>query len=111
MFGGSLTDLPQGRKRLACLGPSVRTNAFRGSGPGQEDAFDDAMALVGCPNRRSTGSAVRAVRPPNLHITPRSVRSRLRRKRDGFSMAITAWAANCHEFDLLVCKTELLGGK
>jgi hypothetical protein len=27
-------------------------NALRGSGPGQEDAFDDAMAQVGCPDRR-----------------------------------------------------------
>src|SRR6187455_3270091 len=30
----------------------------------------DAMAHVGCPIARSTGSALRAVRPPNLHITP-----------------------------------------
>src|SRR4030081_1230823 len=34
-------------------------NALRGSGPGQQLAFDDAMALVGCPDR-----------PPNLHLTP-----------------------------------------
>src|SRR5438477_5154344 len=27
-------------------------NAFRGSGPGQKLAFDDAMAQVGCPDRR-----------------------------------------------------------
>ena len=27
-------------------------NALRGSGPGQKDAFDDAMAQVGCPDRR-----------------------------------------------------------
>ena len=37
-------------------------NALRGSGPGQKPAFDNALA--------STGSALRAVRPPNLHITP-----------------------------------------
>jgi hypothetical protein len=27
-------------------------NALRGSGPGQKPAFDYAMALVGCPDRR-----------------------------------------------------------
>jgi hypothetical protein len=27
-------------------------NALRGSGPGQQPAFDNAMALVGCPDRR-----------------------------------------------------------
>ena len=27
-------------------------NALRGSGPGQKDAFDNALALVGCPDRR-----------------------------------------------------------
>src|SRR5262245_35654279 len=45
-------------------------NALRGSGPSQNRAFKDAVALVGCPDRRTTGSALRAVRPPNLHITP-----------------------------------------
>jgi hypothetical protein len=27
-------------------------NALRGSGPGQKPAFDDALAQVGCPDRR-----------------------------------------------------------
>ncbi len=27
-------------------------SALRGSGPGQKDAFDNALALVGCPDRR-----------------------------------------------------------
>src|SRR5262252_8531353 len=27
-------------------------NALRGSGPGQQHAFEDAVALVGCPDRR-----------------------------------------------------------
>src|SRR4051812_43140255 len=44
-------------------------NALRGSGPGQKLAFDNAVAHVGCPDRRIDGSALRAVRPPNLHIT------------------------------------------
>ena len=45
-------------------------NALRGSGPGQKAAFEDAVAQVGCTDRRIDGSALRAVRPPNLHITP-----------------------------------------
>jgi hypothetical protein len=45
-------------------------NALRGSGPGQKRAFDNALAHVGCPDRRIDRSALRAVRPPNLHITP-----------------------------------------
>src|ERR1700742_3396450 len=36
----------------------------------------------------STGSALRAVRPPNLHITPVAARSRLRRKRDGLLVSL-----------------------
>jgi hypothetical protein len=38
---------------------------------------------------RSTGSALRAVRPPNLHITPDVGAISLRRKRDGFLVALT----------------------
>jgi hypothetical protein len=47
-------------------------NALRGSGPGQQHAFDDAMTLGVVLTAGSTGSALRAVRPPNLHlhITP-----------------------------------------
>jgi hypothetical protein len=36
----------------------------------------------------STGSALRAVRPPNLHITPGPSRFRLSRKRDGFLVSL-----------------------
>src|SRR5258705_503723 len=36
----------------------------------------------------STGSALRAVRPPNLHITPIPARSRLRRQRDGLFVTL-----------------------
>ena len=48
-------------------------NALRGSGPDQQPAFDNAWVHLGCPDRLiagSTGSAIRVVRPPNLHITP-----------------------------------------
>src|SRR6266516_2872083 len=37
----------------------------------------------------STGSALRAVRPPNLHITPNAGAISLRRKRYGFLVALT----------------------
>src|SRR6187401_957682 len=36
----------------------------------------------------STGSALRAVRPPNLHITPTTGAISLRRKRGGFFVAL-----------------------
>jgi hypothetical protein len=45
-------------------------NAFRGSGPGHEHAFDNALARVGCPDRQiDRGSALRAVCPfqPSHH--------------------------------------------
>jgi hypothetical protein len=55
---------------LSAVHVTAGHNALRGSGPGQKPAFDDAMALVGCPDRRIDGSALRAVRPPNFHIAP-----------------------------------------
>jgi hypothetical protein len=45
-------------------------NALRGSGPGQQDAFEMLWPLWVVLIAGSTGSALRAVRPPNLHITP-----------------------------------------
>jgi len=64
-------------------------NALRGSGPGQLPAFDDAMALVGCPDRRNR---------PALHyvlfalptFTSRRMLARphSRRERDGFPIAL-----------------------
>ena len=44
-------------------------NALRGSGPGHKRAFDNALAWWVVLIAGSTGSALRAVRPPNLHIT------------------------------------------
>jgi hypothetical protein len=45
-------------------------NALRGSGPGQQPAFEmqwhEWVVLIA----GLTGSALRAVHPPNLHITP-----------------------------------------
>src|SRR5215475_4956380 len=64
-------------------------NAFRGSGPGQKPAFDNALARVWVVLiAGSTGSALRAVRPPNLHIAPDIGAISLRRKRDGLLVAL-----------------------
>src|SRR4030081_3077700 len=45
-------------------------NALRGSGPGQKPAFEMQWHMWVVLIAGSTGSALRAVRPPNLHITP-----------------------------------------
>ena len=38
-------------------------NALRGSGPGQKHAFDDAVALVGCPDRRIDRRCIKCCSP------------------------------------------------
>jgi len=45
-------------------------NALRGSGPGQKLAFEMLWPMWVVLIAGSTGSALRAVRPPNHHITP-----------------------------------------
>src|SRR4051794_17890023 len=44
-------------------------NALRGSGPGQQHAFDDAMAQVGCPDRRTDRLCITCCSPsqPSPH--------------------------------------------
>src|SRR5213080_270711 len=49
-------------------------NALRGSGPGQKLAFDNALARVGCPDRRIDRLCITCCSPSNLHITPDAVR-------------------------------------
>ena len=50
-------------------------NALRGSGPGQNLAFDNALAHVGCPDRRIDRLCITCCSPlPNHHITPRARR-------------------------------------
>ena len=51
-------------------GMTAGHNALRGSGPGQKPALKSTVAHGVVLIARSTGSALRAVRPPNLHITP-----------------------------------------
>ena len=45
-------------------------NALRGSGPGQNLAFDNAVAHVGCPDRRIDRLCITCCSLSNLHITP-----------------------------------------
>ena len=44
-------------------------NALRGSGPGQKDAFDNALARAGCPDRRIDRLYVPLVGSPALLIS------------------------------------------
>jgi hypothetical protein len=52
---------------------TARHNALRGSGPGQKPAFDNAMALVGCPDRRIDRLCITCCSPsqPSHHADPR----------------------------------------
>jgi len=59
-------------------------NALRGSGPGQQAAFDNAMARVGCPDRRIDRLCITCCSPSQpTHHAGCPARSRLPRKRDG----------------------------
>jgi hypothetical protein len=61
-------------------------NALRGSGPGQKLAFDNAMAHVGCPDRRIDRLRITCCSPSQpLHRA--SARSCSRRECDGFLVA------------------------
>ena len=60
-------------------------NALRGSGPGQKVAFDNAMARVGCPDRRIDRLCITCCSPSQpSHHAGCPARSRLRRECDGF---------------------------
>ena len=66
-------------------------NALRGSGPGQKPAFDDAMALVGCPDRRIDRLCITCCLPSQpLRHAGCPARSRLSRKRDGFLISLAS---------------------
>ena len=64
-------------------------NALRGSGPGQKPAFDNAMALVGCPDRRIDRLCITCCSPSQpSHHAGCPARSRLRRQRDGLLVTL-----------------------
>ena len=59
-------------------------NALRGSGPGQKPAFKNAMAQMGCPDRRIDRLCITCFSPSQAsHHASCPARSRLSRKRDG----------------------------
>ena len=65
-------------------------NALRGSGPGQQPAFDDALALVGCPDRQNDRLCITCYSPSQpSHHAECPTRSLLSRKRDGFLVSLT----------------------
>ena len=64
-------------------------NALRGSGPDQKLAFDNAMAQVGCPDRRIDRLCITCCSSSQpSHHAGCPTRSRLRRKRDGFLVSL-----------------------
>jgi hypothetical protein len=64
-------------------------NALRGSGPDQQLAFKNAMARVGCPDRRIDRLCITCCSPsqPSHHASC-PARFRLSRKRDGFLVSL-----------------------
>ena len=48
----------------------MTADALRGSGPGQNPAFDNALAHLGCPDRRIDRLCITCCSPPNLQIAP-----------------------------------------
>ena len=65
-------------------------NALRGSGPDQTLAFDNAMARVGCPDRRIDRLCITCCSPSQpSHHAGCPARSRLPRKCDGILISFT----------------------
>jgi hypothetical protein len=64
-------------------------NALRGSGPGQNPAFDNAVALVGCPDRRIDRLCITCC-SPSQPSHPRQIlaRSRSCRERGWFLVVL-----------------------
>src|SRR5512134_2251368 len=66
-------------------------NALRGSGPGQKPAFKDALALMGCPDRRIDRLCITVLFVlPTFNITPMTGVTSSRRKCDGFPVAFVS---------------------
>ena len=65
-------------------------NALRGPGPGQKPAFDNALAHVGCPDRRIDRLCITCCSSSQpSHHAGWPARSRSRRERDGLLVALT----------------------
>ncbi len=64
-------------------------NALRGSGPGQKRAFDNALAHVGCPDRRIDRLCITCCSPfPTVTSRRDPTRSPSRRECDGFFVTL-----------------------
>jgi hypothetical protein len=86
---------PQAWSVLPCVRPSSAVhmtaghNALRGSGPGQKPAFDNAMAQVGCPDRRIDRLCITCCSPSQpSHHAGCPARSRLPRKCRGLFVTL-----------------------
>jgi len=78
---------------LSAVHMTAGHNALRGSGPGQKLAFDNALAHVGCPDRRIDRLCITCCSPSQpSHHAECSARSRLRRERGWFFVTF----APCH---------------
>jgi hypothetical protein len=74
---------------LSAVHMTAGHNALRGSGPGQKLAFDNALAQVGCPDRRIDRLCITCCSPSQpSHHAGCPTRSRLCRERDGFFVAL-----------------------
>ena len=64
-------------------------NVLRGSGPRHKPAFDNALAQVGCPDRRIDRLCITCCSPSQpSHHAGCPTRSHLRRKRDGLPITL-----------------------
>src|SRR6195256_3731322 len=74
---------------LSAVHMTAGHNALRGSGPDQQLAFKNAMAQVGCPDRRIDRLCFTCCSPSQpSHHAGCPARSRLSRKRDGFLVSL-----------------------
>ena len=74
---------------LSAVHVTAGHNALRGSGPGQKDAFDDALAHVGCPDRRIDRLCITCCSPSQpSHHTGCPMRSGSRRQRSGLLVSL-----------------------
>jgi len=94
-FGKSFLHVLQRWSVQPCVRPvgavhmTAGHNALRGSGPDQNPAFDNALALVGCPDRRIDRLCITCCSPSQpSHHAGCPARSRSPRKRDGFFVAL-----------------------
>ena len=88
--GKGFLHVLQHRSEQPCVRPvsavhvTAGHNAFRGSGPGQKLAFDNAVAHVGCPDRRIDRLCITCCSPSQpSHRAGYPARSRSRRECDG----------------------------